>query len=92
MEFYQRENQLLKDETLTKRRMIETILHQNNELLELHQHYNKNIEQETIVWNAEEKVEKLSKISQESKKQIIGVDESTCKETKKKKRGSNYST
>ena len=86
LEFYQRENQLLKDETLTKQRMIETILHQNNELLELHQYYNKNIEQETIVWNAEEKVEKLSKISQESKKQVIGVDESTRKETKKKTR------
>ena len=37
----------------------------NNELLKLHQYYNKNIGQETIVKNAEEKVEKLSKISQE---------------------------
>ena len=69
---------------MTKQRTIETILHQNNELLKLHQYYNKNIEQETIVRNAEEKVEKLSKISQESKKQIIGVDESTGKGTKRK--------
>ena len=84
LEFYQRENQLLKDEMMTKQRTIETILHQNNELLKLHQYYNKNIEQETIVRNAEEKVEKLSKISQESKKQIIGVDESTGKGTKRK--------
>ena len=84
MEFYQREDQLLKDETITKQRTIETILRQNNELLKLHQYYNKNIEQETIVRNAEEKVEKLSKISQESKKRIIGVDESTGKGTKRK--------
>ena len=35
LEFYQRENQLLKDETMTKQRKIETILHQNNELLKL---------------------------------------------------------
>ena len=69
---------------MTKQRTIETILHQNNELLKLHQYYNKNIEQETIVRNAEVKVEKLSKISQESKKQIIGVDESTGKETNRK--------
>ena len=79
LEFYQRENQLLKDETITKQQTAETILHQSNELLKLHQYYNKNIEQETIVRNAEVKVEKLSKISQESKKQIIGVDESTVK-------------
>ena len=84
LEFYQRENQLLKDETMTKQRTIETILHQNNELLKLHQYYNKNIEQETIVRNNEEKVEKQSKIRQESKKQIIGVDESTGKRTKRK--------
>ena len=77
MEFYQRENQLLKDETITKQRT-------NNELLKLHQYYNKNIEQETIVRNAEEKVEKLSKISQELKKQIIGVDESTGKGNERK--------
>ena len=64
LKFYQRKNQLSKDETLTKQRTIETILHQNNELLKLHQNYNKNIEQEIIVGNAEEKVEKLSKISQ----------------------------
>ena len=62
LNFYQRENQLLKDETLTKKRTIEMILHQNNELLKLHQYYNKNIEQEIIVGNAEEKIEKLSKI------------------------------
>ena len=55
LEFYQRENQLLKDETMTKQRTIETILHQNNELLKLHQYYNKNIEQETIVRNDEKK-------------------------------------
>ena len=58
LEFYQRENQLLKDETMTKQRTIETILHQNNELLKLHQYYNKNIEQETIVRNAENKIRK----------------------------------
>ena len=58
LEFYQRENQLLKDETMTKQRTIETILHKNNELLKLHQYYNKNIEQETIIRNAEEKVKK----------------------------------
>ena len=69
---------------MTKQRTIETILHQNNELLKLHQYYNKNIEQETIIRNAEKKVEKLSKISQEPKKQIIGVDESTGKETNRK--------
>ena len=60
-------------ETITKQQMIEAILYQNNELLELDQCYNKNIEQETIVSNAEEKVSKLNKISQDSKKQIIGV-------------------
>ena len=64
LEFYQRENQLLKDKKMTKQRTIETILHQNNELLKLDQYYNKNIEQETIVRNSEEKVEKLSEISQ----------------------------
>ena len=69
---------------MTKQRKIETIIHQNNELLKLHQYYNKNIEQETIVRNAEKKVEKLSKISEESKKQIIGVDDSTGKETNRK--------
>ena len=69
---------------MTKQRTIKTILHQNNELLKLHQYYNKNIEQETIVRNAEKKVEELSKINQESKKQIIGVDESAGKETNRK--------
>ena len=49
---------------MTKQRTIETILYQNNELLKLDQYYNKNIEQETIVRNSEEKVEKLSEISQ----------------------------
>ena len=82
--FYQRENQLLKDETMAKQTTIETILHQNNELLKLDQHCNKNVEQETIVSKAEEKVNKLNKISQESKKQIIGVVESTAKENKRK--------
>ena len=83
LEFYQRENQLLKDEKMTKQRTIETILHQNNELLKLDQYYNKNIEQETIVRKAEEKVQKISKISQESKEQIITVEESTGKGTKR---------
>ena len=82
--FYHRKNQLLKDEKMIKQRTIETILYQNNELLKLDQYYNKNIEQETIVRNSEEKVEKLSEISQQSKKQIIGVDESTGKGTKRK--------
>ena len=40
---------------MTKQRTIETILHQINELLKLHQYYNKNIEQEKIVRNAEKK-------------------------------------
>ena len=85
LEFYQRENQLLKDEMITKQSTIETILHQNNELLKLHQYYNKNIEEkEKKVKHAEEKVEKLNKISQESKKLIIGVDELTGKGTKRK--------
>ena len=84
LEFYQRENQLLKDETITKQRKIETILHQNNELLKLDKYYNKNIEQETIVRNSEEIVENLIKTSQESKIQIIGVVESTGKGTKRK--------
>ena len=35
--FYQRKNQLLKDEKMTKQRTIETILYQNNELLKLDQ-------------------------------------------------------
>ena len=82
LDFYQRENQLLKDEAMAKQRTIETILYQNNELLKFNQHYNKNIEQETIVSEAEEKINKLKKISEESKKQIIGVVESTAKETK----------
>ena len=84
LDFYQRENQLLKDETMAKQRTIETILYQNNELLKLNQYYNKDIEQETIVSKAEEKINKLKKISQESKKQIIGVVESTAKENKRK--------
>ena len=61
---------------MTKQRTIETILHKNNELLKLHQYYNKNIEQETIVSNAEKKSRKTKQ-----KKQIIGVDEPTDKET-----------
>ena len=69
---------------MTKQRTIETILYQNNELLKLDQYYNKNIEQETIVRKAEEKVQKISKISQESKEQIITVEESTGKGTKRK--------
>ena len=40
---------------MTKQRTIETIPYQNNELLKLHQYYNKNIELETIVGNAEKK-------------------------------------
>ena len=59
-------NQLLKDETMTKQQAIVTILHQNNKLLKLDQYYNKNTDQENIVRNSVEKVEKLSKISQES--------------------------
>ena len=84
LEFYQRENYLLKDETMTKQRTIETILHHNIELLKLDQYFNKNIKQETTVRNSKEKVEKPSKISQETKKQIIGVDESTGEGTKRK--------
>ena len=84
LDFYQRENQLLKDEAMAKQRTIETILYQNNELLKFDQHYNKNIEQETIVSEAEEKINKLKKISQESKKQIIGVVELATKESKRK--------
>ena len=84
LEFYQRENYLLKDETMTKQRTIETILHHNIELLKLDQYFNKNIKQETTVRNSKEKVEKPSKISQETKKQIIGVDESTGEGTKTK--------
>ena len=68
---------------MTKQRTTETILYQNNELLKLDQYYNKNIEQETIVRKAEEKVQKISKISQESKEQIITVEESTGKGTKR---------
>ena len=69
---------------MAKQRTIETILCQNNEVLKLNQYYNKNIEQETIVSKAEEKINKLNKTSQESKKQIIGKVESTAKETKRK--------
>ena len=56
---------------MAKQQATETILYQNHELLKLDQYYNKNIEQETIVRKAEEKVQKISKISQESKEQII---------------------
>ena len=69
---------------MAKQRTTETILYQNNELLKLNQYYNKDIEQETIVSKAEEKINKLNKTSQESKKQIIGKVESTAKETKRK--------
>ena len=65
LDFYQRENQLLKDETMAKQRTIKTILYQNNELLKLDHYYNKNIEQEITVSKAEEKLQKLNKISQE---------------------------
>ena len=92
LDFYQRENQLLKDETMAKQRTIETILYQNNELLKLINYYNKNIEQEITVSKAEEKVQKLNKISQESKKQIIGVAEETGKRIKRRKGRSNYPT
>ena len=51
--------------------------------MKLDQYYNKNIEQETIVRKAGEKVQKISKISQESKEQIITVEESTGKGTKR---------
>ena len=44
LDFYQRENQLLKDEAMAKQRTIETILYQNNELLKLNQYYNRDIE------------------------------------------------
>ena len=71
---------------MAKQRTIETILYQNNERLKLDQYYNKNIEQEITVSKAEEKVQKLNKISQETKKQIIGVIEATGKEFKKKMR------
>ena len=84
LDFYQRENQLLKDETMAKQRAIETILYQNKELLKLDQYYNKNIEQEITVNKVEEKVQKLNKISQESTKQIIGVVEETGKGIKRK--------
>ena len=69
---------------MAKQRTTETILYQNNELLKLDQYYNKNIEQEITVSKAEEKVQKLNKISQESKKQIIGVAEETGKGIKRK--------
>ena len=84
LDFYQRENQLLKDETMAKQRAIETILYQNKELLKLDQYYNKNIGQEITVNKVEEKVQKLNKISQESTKQIIGVVEETGKGIKRK--------
>ena len=71
---------------MAKQRTTETILYQNNELLKLDQYYNKNIEQEITVSKAEEKVQKLNKISQESKKQIIGVAEETGKGIKEKMR------
>ena len=61
LDFYQRENQLLKDETIAKQRTIETVLYQSNEFLKLDQYYNKNIGQETIVNKAEEKVNQLKK-------------------------------
>ena len=44
LDFYQRENQLLKDETMAKQWTTETILYQNNELLKSDQYCNKNIE------------------------------------------------
>ena len=50
---------------MAKQPTIEMILYQNNELLKLNQYYNKNIEQETIVSEAEEKVKKIRQISQE---------------------------
>ena len=61
LDFYQRENQLLKDEAMAKQPTIETILYQNNELLKLDQYYNKNIEQEITVSKAEEKVQNETK-------------------------------
>ena len=44
LDFYQRENEILKDEMMAKQRTIETFLYQNNELLKLNQYFNKNIE------------------------------------------------
>ena len=44
LDFYQRENQLLKDEMMAKQWTTETILYQNNELLKSDQYCNKNIE------------------------------------------------
>ena len=52
--------------------------------MKLNQYYNKDVEQETIASKAEGKINRLNKISQESKKQIIGAVESTTKETKRK--------
>ena len=52
--------------------------------MKLDQYYNNNIEQEITVSKAEEKIQKLSKICQESKKQIIGVVEATGKGIKEK--------
>ena len=71
---------------MEKQGMIETILYQDNELLKLNQYYNRDIQQETIARKAEEKINKLNKISQASKKQIIGVVESTLKKLKEKMR------
>ena len=76
LDFYQGEKQLLKDEAIAKQRIIETVLYQNNEILNLDQYYNKKAEQETIINKAEEKVNKLNKIIQESIKQVIGLIES----------------
>ena len=84
LEFYQKEDQLFKVETMAKQRTTETILYQNNEFLKFEQYYKNNIEKETIVRKAEKKVKKISKISQESKKQFIGVDESSGKGNKRK--------
>ena len=72
---------------MAKQPAIEIILYQNNELLELNQYYNKNIEQETIVSEAEEKVKKIRQISQGSTKQIVRVVESKGKGTKIKNTG-----
>ena len=52
--------------------------------MKLDQYHNKNIEQEITVSKAEAKVQKLKKISQESKKQIIGIVEETGKGIKRK--------
>ena len=84
LDFYQRVNELLKDETMAKQRTIEAILCQNNELLKSDQYYNKNIEQETIVSKVEEKVNKLRKNMSRVKETNYWSSRVTAKGTKRK--------